>query len=125
MLERLQSGNSVNWAPSIADAERITAKDVSIAAAKGDPLALDIFAEAGEHFGRVLAIVADLLAPELIVAGGVYMRAHDFMDDAMWRTLRREALPRAVDTLRVLPSALGEQIGDYAALTVAIRGLQR
>ena len=125
VLERLQSGNSVNWAPSIADAERITAKDVSIAAAKGDPLALDIFAEAGEHFGRVLAIVADLLAPELIVAGGVYMRAHDFMDDAMWRTLRREALPRAVDTLRVLPSALGEQIGDYAALTVAIRGLQR
>lgn len=124
VLERLQSGDTVNWAPTLTDAERITAKDVSIAAAKGDSLALDILAEVGEQFGRVLAIVADLLAPELIVAGGVYMRAHTFIEGSMWRTLRREALPRAVDALRILPSALGEQIGDYAALTVAIKGLQ-
>ncbi len=120
VLEQLQSGKQVSWAATAADAERITAKDVSVAAAKGDALALDIFAEVGDQFGRVLALLADLLNPELIVAGGVYMRAHSYMDDAMWRTLRREALSGAVDALRVLPSSLGEQIGDYAALTVAI-----
>lgn len=123
VLEQLQSGKQVAWATTAADAERITAKDVGLAAASGDRLALDIFAEVGEQFGRTLAILADVLNPELVVAGGVYMRAHQFIDDAMWATLRREALPGAADALRVLPSALGERIGDYAALTVAINGL--
>ena len=124
VLEQLQSGKQVSWASTAADVERITAKDVSLAAACGDSLALDIFAEAGEQFGRILAVLADVLNPELVVAGGVYMRAHQFMDDAMWRTLRREALTGAADALRVLPSSLGEKIGDYAALTVAINGLK-
>lgn len=122
VLEQLQSGKSIPWISGAADVDRITAKDVSLAAASGDTLALAIFDEVGEQFGRVLALLADVLNPELIVAGGVYMRAHQWIDDAMWRTLRAEALTGTVDTLRVLPSSLGDRIGDYAALTVAING---
>jgi glucokinase len=124
VLEQLQSGKTTVLAANTSDAAKITAKDVSIAATNGDELSLSIFAEVGEQFGRVLAVLADVLNPELVVAGGVYMRAHQFMDDAMWRAIRREALPGTAQALHVLPSLLGEKIGDYAALTVAVNGLK-
>ena len=124
VLEQLQSGKTTVLAANTSDAAKITAKDVSIAATNGDELSLSIFAEVGEQFGRVLAVLADVLNPELVGAGGVYMRAHQFMDDAMWRAIRREALPGTAQALHVLPSLLGEKIGDYAALTVAVNGLK-
>lgn len=124
-MERLQAGMPCSLASNADEAYRITAKDVAIAASRGDTFALSLFEQVGEHFGRVLAVLTDLLNPELVVAGGVYMRSHQWIDDAMWRTLRREALPGAVEALRVLPSALGENIGDYAALTVAINGMKQ
>jgi glucokinase len=124
VMEQLQSGNVTSLAATANEVATITAKDVAMAASRGDALALAVFEEVGEQFGRTLAILTDLLNPELIVAGGVYMRAHQWIDDAMWRTLRREALSGAADALRVLPSQLGEKIGDYAALTVAVNGLK-
>lgn len=124
VFEQLQSGKTTTLAATSDDAEHITAKDVALAAADGDSLALDIFNEVGEQFGRVLAVLADLLNPELVVVGGVYMRAHRWMDKAMWRTLRCEALSGAADAMQVLPASLGEKIGDYAALTVAINGMK-
>jgi glucokinase len=33
--------------------------------------------------------------------------------------LKREALPHALGQCRILPAALGEAIGDYAALAVS------
>lgn len=124
VMEQLQSGKNTILAANADDVAKITAKDVSIAAANGDELSLSIFAEVGEQFGRVLAVLADVLNPELVVAGGVYMRAHQFIDDTMWRTIHREALSGTAQALRVLPSSLGEKIGDYAALTVAVNGLK-
>ncbi len=124
VLERLQTGSSTSLASSPAQVDHITAKDVGVAAAHGDETALAVFEEVGEQFGHVLALLADVLNPELIVAGGVYMRAHQWIDRAMWRALRREALPGTVESLQVLPAALGEKIGDYAALTVAVNGLR-
>lgn len=123
VLEQLQSGKTTTLASTLEEAEHITAKDVALAAANGDSLALNIFSEVGEQFGRVLAVIADLLNPELVVVGGVYMRAHQWMDEAMWRTLDSEALSGTAKAMQVLPCALGERIGDYAALTVAINGI--
>jgi len=37
----------------------------------------------------------------------------------MERVLSREALPVVLERCRILPAALGESIGDVAALTVA------
>lgn len=124
IIERLQMGGTTSLAATPEEAERVTAKALGQAAAAGDAFALSIFEEVGEQFGRILAILADVLNPELVVAGGVYMRAHQFMDDSMWRSLRRESLAGAATALRVLPSLLGEKIGDYAALTVAVNGLK-
>ena len=38
----------------------------------------------------------------------------------MEETLRGEALPAAVERCRIVPAQLGEKIGDYAALSLAM-----
>ncbi len=98
----------------------VTAKDVAAAAAQGDAVANRIVESTGVRLGESLAIVADILNPELIVIGGLAMRFGDSLWTPARLTLAREALPPAVAACRIVPAALGEQIGDIAAICVAM-----
>lgn len=101
----------------------LTAKVLADYARRGDVHARKVFAEAGERLGEGIAILADVLNPEVVVIGGVYMRCEDLLSEAMWRAIRREALAHTANGLRVLPAQTGENIGDYAAVMVAHYGL--
>ncbi len=82
--------------------------------------ALKIFERSGAIFGRGLAVLIDLLNPERIIAGSVYARSHHFLDSAMYRELKKEALAPSLAACRIVPAALGERIGDYAAISAAL-----
>ncbi len=97
----------------------VTAKSLYEAAECGCRFAKKIFRKSGDMLGRGLSVIIDMLNPEAIVLGGVYMRARKFMENAMLRAVKREALGCAVEVCRILPAALGENVGDYAALSVA------
>lgn len=100
--------------------EEITAKDVSQAAGAGHEDAAEVLSESGRYFGRGLSILIDILNPEIIVAGSIYARSHEFMDAAMWEEIRREALAPSVAACRIVPARLGEKIGDYGAVMAAV-----
>ena len=115
--EKHQMGQRVSWcAPGQLD--EITARDVADAAA-GDELALEIYRISATYLGRGLAIVIDLINPEVIVIGGIYTRNREMMEPFVLREIEREALSHARRVCSIRPAALGEQIGDYAALSVA------
>lgn len=78
--------------------------------------------ETGAYFGKGLAILVDILNPELIVAGSVFVRAHKFLYDSAMETLKTEALGASLSVCRLAPAMLGEKIGDYAAVVAATRG---
>lgn len=118
--EALQRGETVPWCPTPADLPDITAKTVGIAADEGDALARAIYAECGCRLGSGLAILVDLLNPELIVIGSIFARSEKWIRPAMEESLRREAIPAAAARCRVVPAQLGEKIGDYAALSLAM-----
>lgn len=99
---------------------RVTAKDVGIAAQAGDAVALRIVKEGGKKLGMALAILVDVLNPECIVIGGLAMRFGDLILDPARRVLQKEALQPAFGVCRVVPALLGEKIGDFAALCVAM-----
>ena len=82
--------------------------------------ARNVLAVSGRYFGRGLAMLVDILNPERIVAGGIYARAGRFLKEEMEKELRREALPANVNACCILPSGLGEQIGDYGAVMAAM-----
>lgn len=92
---------------------------------KGDELALRIFDISAEALGKGLSVVIDILNPEAIVIGGIYTRCQELMEGRMLEIIRKEALPNSRQVCKVLTSRLGEQIGDYAALSVAANLLNR
>ena len=101
-----------------------TTRDVGEAAEKGDVLALRIFEISGHHLGKALAILLDVLNPERIIMGSIFNRCEKFLRPAMEESLRAEALSYTYDVCQILPSGLGEKIGDYAALSVAYNALR-
>ncbi len=118
--EALQRGEPVSWCPTPAELSGITAKTVGIAADEGDPLARAIYSECGSWLGRGLAVLIDLLNLELIVIGSIFARSEMWIRPAMEESLRREAIPAATARCRIVPAQLGEKIGDYAALALAM-----
>lgn len=95
------------------------ARQIFEAASANNPAALQVVETTGHYLGRGLAMVVDLLNPELIVIGSIFVRQRDQLWPIAEKVLRAEALPRSLDACRVVPAALGEQIGDYAALSIA------
>ncbi len=120
--ERLARGERVSFCPEPERIGGITARDVAEAAAAGDDVAREILARSGKYLGRGLSVLIDILNPERIVIGGIYGRCIGFLRPPMEEEIRREALPSAARACAVLPSGLGEAIGDYAALSVAAAG---
>ena len=116
--ERLQMGHSVPWCPD-GNLDGITAKAVADAMREGDPLAKRVYGISARQLGKGLSIVIDILNPEVIVIGSIYARNEDIFKPLMEEVLAQEALPLANKVCKVVPAALGESIGDYAALSIA------
>ena len=97
----------------------ITAWHVAQAAERGDDVATSLLATVGESLGKGLAVLVDVLNPQIIVLGSIYVRSRQFIEPSMRRTLAAEALPQSLRACRVVPAALGDEIGNYAAIAVA------
>lgn len=118
LTEQFQRGRKIQWcAPD--NLGGVTAKLVAEQARKGDELALDIMGTSARYLGRGLAILVDVLNPERIVIGSIYARNTDLFFPAMEQELRKEALDVSLGVCDVCPAELGEQIGDYAAVSIA------
>jgi len=120
VLEKLQKGEKVAFCPDTDSAKKLTAKTVAEAAISGDPAALEIIRVSAEYLGRGLAVLIDILNPECIVIGSIYSRNEMLFKPHVDRILAEEAIPSAVEVCRIKPALLGESIGDYAALCVAL-----
>ena len=98
----------------------ITAKELFERVRAGDADCVEIFRESAEKLAMVLSFTIDILNPEVIALGGVFMRNADLFMSVLNPVLEREALPLARKVCRIVPAALGENVGDYAALAVAL-----
>ena len=98
----------------------VTAGTVAAAAMQGDEVAREVYRISGERLGRGLAILVDVINPELIVIGSIFARSGELLIESMEREMRREALLPSLEVCRVVPAELGDSVGDYAALAVAL-----
>ena len=98
----------------------ITARDVALAARKGDVVANKVLRSTARRLGETLAILVDILNPERIVIGGLAMRLGDLLLGPAQEVMQREALPYSTAVCQVVPTQLDERIGDVAALCVAM-----
>ena len=98
----------------------VSAKTIAEAALSGDETALEVYRISGEHLGKGLAVLIDILNPECIVIGSVFARSRNLLWEKAEEMIKKEALPEASSVCKVVAAELGEKIGDYAAISAAL-----
>ncbi len=123
-LEKLQMGEKVTFCNTIQELQNITAQSVAEAAKKGDGLAKKIYEECGTYLGKGLSVIIDILNPECIVLGSIFVRSAELLIKPMEKAIVEESLPLARKVCRIVPAQLEEQIGDIASLSVAANSIK-
>ena len=123
VLEKLQMGETVSFCKSMNEINSLTAKTVAEAAEAGDQLAKEIYRECARYLGKALSILIDVLNPEIIVLGSIYCRAQTLIQPVMQEVIDSETIIHSRRVCKIVPAELGESIGDYAALSVAVNTL--
>ena len=118
-LEKIQMGKNVGFCPD-GDISSITAKSLAIAAENGDETAIEAYRISAKMLGRTCAMTIDILNPEVIVIGSVFQRSEKLFREILDETVNKEALTLAASVCKIVPAELGDKIGDYAALAVAL-----
>lgn len=122
--EALDAGKPPLFCPGREDLPRISAKSIAEAMEQGDALAAEIFDTVGEYLGRGVSLLVDILNPERIIIGSIYARQREALEKRMLEVVEAEALRASTRVCRILPASLGEQIGDYAAVSVGIKAYE-
>ncbi len=119
-LESAEKGVMPLYYSENMSANDVTAKAIAEAARQGDKAAIEVFKICGEKLGLGLSIIIDILNPERIIIGSIFIRCNDLLLPHTQKIIEKEALTPAAKCCKVLPAALGENIGDYAAVATAI-----
>lgn len=119
MKDWLADGKQTVLATKVKTSDQLTTELVGEVAALGDELALDIWKNTGEKLGKGLAVLIDILNPQKIVIGSIFLRQEKLLRTPMEEMIAQEALSYNAGVCEVLPAGLGESLGDYGALSVA------
>ena len=119
-MEKRQGGTYPLYYQENMSANDVTAKSIAEAAFAGDETALEVYRICGRYLGKGISIIIDLLNPELIVIGSIFARSKDLLWKTAKAEIEQEALELSATCCQVVAADLGEQIGDYAAVAVAL-----
>jgi glucokinase len=117
-LEPYVTGNA---ATKLAQAEfgpAVDAHRLVRLADEGEPRAIEILDGIGRHLGSGIGSLVNIFNPELVVIGGGFAAAGDFVLDPAREVLRREALAGARET-PIVRAELGTAAGLIGAALVA------
>lgn len=97
-----------------------SAKDIIEAARQKNEQAIEIINTSAKYLGRGISILVDILNPDTIVIGSIFVRAKDLYLSIVKEELEKECLEPALRTMSLKASQLEERIGDYGAICAAL-----
>lgn len=103
---------------SITTGDATTTKDIADAARNGDPLAIQIFANAASHLGVGIANFVYCFDPALVILGGAVTNAGDLLFDPIRSWVDELVMPR-FRGVPIVRAALGDDAGLYGAAAIA------
>lgn len=105
--------------------DRITGKEVTIAASAGDAAAVEILTAAGRWLGIGIASLVAAFDPEIVVLGGGAMQAGHLLLDPAVAAAGERLVGRGFRTLApIVPAALGDDAGLVGAALQALDGVR-
>jgi len=93
-------------------------------AREGEPRAVEILAGIGRYLGAGIGSLVNIFSPELVVIGGGFAAAGDFLFEPAREILRREALAGAGERVPIVHAELGTAAGLIGAGLVAFDALE-
>lgn len=123
--QRIQMGQKTLYCDSLEDLPHVSAKSIAEAAYAGDETAIDVYKTISEYLGRGLSTIIDILNPQIIILGSIYGRAKDLIEPHMWRIIHQEAINYSASKCKIVPAQLNENIGDMAALVLAMEASKK
>ncbi len=115
----IQSGKRTQLA-TIKPLEKISAYDVAIQARKGDLVAQEIIANAGQYLGIAIANLINVVNPSLIVIGGGVAQMGDLFLEPIRRSAATRSLPAAARAVRITAAVLGRRSSGMGAVVQAL-----
>lgn len=121
--ERLRLGEKSTILDAVGgDLSRVTGLEVVREAKKGDSLAADIMAAAATALGVGMVNLVNLFDPEAIVIGGGVSNAGPLLFEPVRHIVNERAMGIATRGLRIIPTALGDDVGLVGAAALALAG---
>lgn len=120
--EELNKGGKTSYCESYDELQGITTLQLANLANAGDKDAIEIFNISAKKLGIGLSILIDILNPERIVIGSVYARNPQLFNGLTSEMIEKEALSGSWNVCKIVPAELGDKVGDFASLSVAIDG---
>jgi glucokinase len=123
-LEALASGTAAGKSARELFGPSATAHDLVREAQGGNDAAVAALADIGRKLGSGIGSLVNIFDPELVVIGGGFAAAGDFVLEPAREVMRREALEPARDRVRVVPAQLGAEAGLVGAGFVAFEAFE-
>jgi len=118
-LEALVSGTAAAKLAEEAFGPGVDAHRLVRLAAEGDSTAIEILDRIGRMLGAAIGSFVNIFRPQLVVIGGGFASAGDFLLEPARETMRREALAPAGDRVEIVRAELGTAAGVIGAALVA------
>jgi glucokinase len=122
-LEALGSGHAATEAAREAFGPAADAHRLVRLAKEGDETAIEILTRLGRNLGAGIATLVSVFNPELVVIGGGFSAAGEFLFAPAREMVAREVLPPARDFVRIVRAELGTAAGLVGAGLVAFEAL--
>jgi glucokinase len=100
-----------------------TGKYICDAAGQGEAEALAVIEQCAFYLGRGIALLIDILNPQCVVLGSIFVRSEGLFRRIMESVIAEEALEASRRQCFIRPALLGELLGDKAALGAALNGI--
>jgi predicted NBD/HSP70 family sugar kinase len=98
----------------------LTTEEMIALARAGDQGCRRVLADAGRALGNALAVLLNVLNPEVIVVGGELSAAGDLLLDGLRETVGRAALPASVEAAKVTCGTLGDRAEVLGAVALVV-----
>jgi len=118
-LEAYVSGTAAAKLAQEAFGPAVDAHRLVRLAAEGDSTAIEILDGVGRMLGAAIGSFVNIFRPQLVVIGGGFASAGDFLLEPARETMRREALPPARDRVEIVRAELGTAAGLIGAALIA------
>lgn len=114
-IQRIREGASSILAQRFPNPGDIQLEDILEAVKQEDTLAIELIAQIGEKLGRGIAILINILNPELVILGGALASTGDYIMLPIRSAINKYSLTLVNNDTRLVLSRKGEQAGMSGA----------